>query len=84
MKSYKTNDIYLASYLISSGKCLLEKIEELNGWRKAFVLVPEPTDQDISSFYSGSGTVSALRICGELRSLKAACLNSRGDCSGDR
>jgi hypothetical protein len=81
---YKTNDIYLTSFLISSGRYRLARIEALNGWKKAFVLVPEPTEDDISSFYGGSGMVSALRICSELRSLKAACLNSRGDCNGNR
>jgi hypothetical protein len=78
MKNYQTNDIYLASYLIASGKYDLVKIEDFEGWKKSFVIDPIPTDDIISEFYNGSGTVSALKLCNQLRSLKAACQNTRG------
>lgn len=78
ISNYQTNDIYLASYLISSGICRLQKIEEFDGWKKSFILSPVPTDENVSDFYNGSGKVSALRLCNQLRSLKAACQNTRG------
>ena len=83
MNNYQTNDIYLASYLIASGFCDLAKITEFDGWKKTFVLSPGPEDRDISAFYSGAATVSALKICNQLRSLKAACQNTKGDRSHD-
>lgn len=78
MKQYNTNDIYLTSYLISSDKCQLVRIEDCGGRRKTFVLEPIPSDETISNFYGGRATVSALTICNQLRSLKAACQNTKG------
>jgi hypothetical protein len=79
VKTYETNDIYLTSYLVSSGKCRLDKIEDFDGWKKTFVLSPIPSDDDISGFYAGTATVSALKLSNQLRSLKAACQNTRGE-----
>jgi len=70
---FPTQDLHLASYLISAGICRLEQIDASNGaWKQTFVLIPKPDDKAIDKFYSGSGRVSALKLCDTMRSLKAA------------
>lgn len=74
---YGTKDLHLAAFLISSGCCSLEKIEDSFANKKRFLLKPNPSDQDIDSFYNGTGMVSGLRLCDTMRSLKAAVLARR-------
>jgi len=71
-ETYITEDLHLAAYLTASGKAELQAIVGNNSWKKSFRLSPPPSQGDISDFYTGSATVSALRLCETLRSLKAA------------
>jgi len=70
---FPTCDLNLAAYLISAGFCKLDKLDTSNGvWKQTFILIPKPDDTAIDKFYSGSGRVSALKLCDTMRSLKAA------------
>jgi len=70
---FPTQDLHLASYLISAGLCKLEQIDYSNDtWKQTFILSPKPDDTKIDKFYGGSGRVSALKLCDTMRSLKAA------------
>ncbi len=69
---YETEDLNLAAYLIAAGICRLEGVENLNAWKKKFIIHPYPTDNQIAGFYNGVGNVSGLALCNQLRSLKAA------------
>ena len=70
---YPTHDIYLSSFLISSGGFKLKQVHDDGGQRKVFVIEPKPDESLILSFYSGEATVSALKLLGTLQSLKSAC-----------
>jgi len=70
---FPTSDLNLAAFLISAGLCKLDQIDSSNGaWKQTFILIPKPDDTAIDKFYSGSGRVSALKLCDTMRSLKAA------------
>jgi hypothetical protein len=69
---YETQDLNLVAYLIAAGFCRLDGINNQDGWKKTFVITPEPPEKAISSYYNGTGQVSALELCNQLRSLKAA------------
>ncbi len=71
-KNYETFDLNLAAYLIAAGFCHLKRIDGQSGWKKTFVVSPEPSEEEISGFYNGTGEVQALELCNQLRSLKAA------------
>lgn len=75
--SFGTEDLHLAAFLISSERCSLERIEDSFASKKRFLLKPKPSNQDIDSFYNGTGMVSGLRLCDTMRSLKAAVLARR-------
>ena len=73
MKSfYETHDLNLAAYLIAAGICKLDGVSHQDGWRKKFVIYPRPSEGQISSYYNGTGNVSALELCNQIRALKAA------------
>ena len=73
MKSfYETHDLNLAAYLIAAGFCKLDGVSHQDGWRKKFVIYPQPSEEQTSSYYNGTGTVSALALCNQIRALKAA------------
>jgi len=74
---FYTSDIFLGGYLLASDTCKLVKIEQGDypAWKKTFVFEPEPTEEQRNDFYSGAATVSALRLCNEIRNLKSACQN---------
>ena len=69
---YETEDLNLAAYLIASGGCKLDGIENLDGWKVSFILYPYPTEELRASFFNGTGTVYGLELCNQIRSLKAA------------
>ena len=71
-KSFVTQDLHLAAYLLATGKAKLQSVVDGNSWKKTFELNPHPSDESISDFYSGAAQVSALRYSESLRSLKAA------------
>jgi len=74
---FYTSDIFLGAYLLASDICKLTKIEQGDypAWKKTFVFEPGPTEEQRNEFYSGVATVSALRLCNEIRNLKSACQN---------
>jgi len=75
--TFKSSDIFLGAYLLASEISKLVRIEqgEYPVWKKTFVFEPVPSEEERNDFYSGTATVSALRLCNEIRNLKSACQN---------
>jgi len=75
---YKTEKLTFAAYLIASGKCELVGTEPTPGSRNAtFLLSKQPSDEDVSAFFTGSGQVSALRYSEVINSLKGVAYEAR-------
>jgi hypothetical protein len=77
---YHTTDIFLASYLIAKRFATLNRIESVGARRKLFVLSPEPSEEQIQSFYARNdeSKVIARDIIDELRNLKSLIMNQGG------
>lgn len=72
MNRYETTDLFFASFLIASGYSTLEDIWDSGTGRKTFIFEPAPSQEVILGFYSGSETVSAIRLFEAFQSLKSA------------
>lgn len=76
--NYKTEKLTFAAYLIASGKCELVGTEPTTGSSKViFLLSKQPSDEDVSAFFTGSGQVSALRYSEVINSLKGVAYEAR-------
>ena len=70
---FRTTKMALAAYVLATGRATLIGTEPDEGSsRVSFLLSQTPTKEEITSYYSGSGTVSALRYWEALSSLRAA------------
>jgi len=70
---YRTEKLTFAAYLIASGKAELVATEPTKGSKNVlFVLSHSPTRDEITGFFSGTATVSALRYSEAMNTLKSA------------
>ncbi|MFH1374366.1 MAG: hypothetical protein ABII79_11270 [bacterium] len=75
---YKTEKLILAAYLIAAGKCELIGTEPTPGSRMVtFVLSKQPSDEDVSAFFTGSAVISALRYAESINSCKGVAYEAR-------
>jgi len=76
--TYKTSKLTFAAYLIASGKAeLVSTVLTPGNHNVTFVLSREPSDGEISGFFSGSAQVSALRYSEAISSLKGIAFEAR-------
>lgn len=76
--TYKTQKLPFASFLIVSGKAELVGVEPTPGSRNVtFILSRQPSDEEISAFFTGSGQVSALRYSESLNCLKGVAYEAK-------
>ncbi len=57
---FRTDDLFLAAFLIASGHSQFDGVAPSGNGRKAIALEPEPTTDIINSFYGGKAELSAL------------------------
>jgi len=75
---YRTSDIYFSAYLSALDICLDRTESQDNDvGKKKIIFVFRVPRQDLNrlkaSFFGGTGTVKALKICQQLRTLKQMC-----------
>ena len=77
-KPYRTEKLTFAAYLVATGKAGLQGTEP-NGQSKnvLFVLSHEPSQDEITAFFSGAAQVSALRFAEAISTLKSAAYEAR-------
>ena len=72
-QQYRTEKLTFAAYLVASGKAQLAGTEPNEGKSNVlFLLSQHPTQSDVTDFFSGSATVSALRYSEAINTLKSA------------
>ncbi len=72
-RSYRTEKLIFAAYLIALDKAELVGVEPSGiGKNVTFVLSNSPTDEDLAGFFNGAGLVSALRFAESINALKGA------------
>ena len=72
MKKYPTQNLYEASYLLSTGFKLVSK--DKNGLKTILCFQDTPElQQAVMAYYNGDGTVSAKNFVDAYRSLKDFC-----------
>jgi hypothetical protein len=77
-KQYITEKLTFAAYLIAANKTELAGTEPSgNGRNVLFLLSKPPTDDDVTQFFSGSATVSALRFSEAINTLKSVAYETR-------
>ena len=75
---YRTEKLTFAAYLIAANKSELAGTEPSgNGKNVLFLLSRPPTDDDVTRFFSGGATVSALRYSEAINTLKSAAYEAR-------
>jgi len=81
--SYETDKLNLAAYLIASGAVdLVRAYCPGSGSIVMFVLSRTPTENQISSFFNGTGMVSARKYADTLANLKAAVFEAKRSSRG--
>jgi len=76
--TYRTEKLIFAAYLIAAGKATLTGAETIpHGKNVIFILSREPTDEDITEFFSGEARVSALRYAEAINTLKSVAYEGR-------
>lgn len=75
---YKSEKLTFCAYLVASGKSQLVGTEPTGiGRQVTFLLSNEPSAIEISAFFNGSATVSALHYAEALSTLKSAAYEGR-------
>ena len=75
---YRTEKLTFAAYLIAANKAELVGTEPSgNGRNVLFLLSIRPSDDDITRFFNGNATVSALRYSETMNTLKSAAYEAR-------
>lgn len=83
--AWETEKLNLAAYLIAANFAeLVEAYRPSAGSSVTFRLSQKPTPEQIASFYSGSGEVSALFYSNVLMNLKAAVFEAKRNGRGQR
>jgi hypothetical protein len=69
---YETEKLTFAAYLIASDRAELLGARPMGKGRAvAFILSNAPTPDDVTCFFNGAGTVSALRFAEAINNLKS-------------
>ena len=69
---YQTEKLTFAAYLIASDRAELLGAQPIGkGKAVAFTLSQAPSSDEITAFFNGSGTVSALRFAEAMNTLKS-------------
>ncbi|MCX6834943.1 MAG: hypothetical protein NTW07_07390 [candidate division Zixibacteria bacterium] len=69
---YQTEKLTFAAYLIATDRAELLGAQPIaKGRAVAFLLSKSPTPDDVTSFFNGSGVVSALRFAEAINNLKS-------------
>lgn len=69
---YETEKLTFAAFLIASDRADLLSAHPIGRGRAvAFILTKAPSPEDVTCFFSGSGTVSALRFAEAMNNLKS-------------
>ena len=69
---YETEKLTFAAYLIASNRAELLGARPMGKGRAvAFILSNTPTPEDVTCFFNGAGTVSALRFAEAINNLKS-------------
>lgn len=69
---YETEKLTFAAFLITSGRAeLLGARPAGRGKSVLFILSASPTPEDVTAFFNGAGTVSALRFAEAMNNLKS-------------
>jgi len=80
---YETEKLTFAAYLIASKRCDFVGVKPIQGTRNVvFILSAPPLNDDITGFFNGSATVSALRLAETLSTLKSAAYEVRRNNGG--
>ena len=76
-KTFRTSDLYLASYLVTRG-LKLWATDSPNGDRVTFILTPYPTESDLANYASGTATANVTDFGRALKTLKRAIFSGGG------
>jgi hypothetical protein len=69
---YQTEKLTFAAYLIATDRAELLSVQPIGKGRAvAFILSNAPTPEDVTSYFNGAGTVSALRFAEAINNLKS-------------
>ncbi|GEM_PF-3114128 len=76
--SYRTEKLTFAAYLVAAGKAELVGCEP-NGYNRnvVFVLSTTPTENDLTGYFNGNATVSALGYAEAINTLKSVAYEVR-------
>ena len=75
---YETEKLIFAAYLIASDRAdLIGARPASRGKDILFILSKSPSPEDITSFFNGAGTVSALRYAEVINNLKSVAYEVR-------
>lgn len=70
--NYETEKLTFAAYLIATERAELIAAKPMGkGKAVAFLLSKRPTSDDLTSYFNGTGTVSALRFAETINTLKS-------------
>jgi hypothetical protein len=71
-RGYETEKLTFAAYLIATNRAELLGARPMGkGKAVAFVLSKVPSDSDVTAYFNGAGTVSALRFAEAINTLKS-------------
>ncbi len=77
-RAYSTEKLTFAAYLIATDRAKLLGTNRAGAGRKvAFLLSQEPLPEEVTAFFNGSATVSALRFAEAINTLKGAAFELR-------
>jgi len=70
--AYETEKLTFAAYLIATNRAELIGARPIGrGKAVTFLLSKSPSNEDVTSFFNGAGTVSAIRFAESINSLKS-------------
>jgi hypothetical protein len=70
MESYKTKNLFVATYLLASGKVIFEGLEVLDSKTKLFSFSPLRTAVELETEYFRGGALSVKHVFSEYNALK--------------
>lgn len=70
MEKYKTKNLFIATYLLASGKVIFEGLEAIDHKTKLFIFSPHSLAKKIEHEYFSGGTLPVKTIFAEYNTLK--------------
>jgi hypothetical protein len=74
--SFKTDDLFLAAYLVAGGHSEYRGVSGAGNGKKAVILTPEPPTDKINHYYSGEAASSLLAFSEAYKRLLASLRNT--------